>query len=54
MMNLALQNIFIDTSKGFLAFRKSYDMGSTALLPLRKKARCEFLSSLKIHRLDRV
>jgi hypothetical protein len=28
---------------------KSYDMGSTALLPLRRKAFCRFLSSLKIH-----
>jgi hypothetical protein len=29
---------------------KSYDMGSTALLPLRRKSCCGLLSSLKVHR----
>jgi len=35
----------------FLHAVKSYDMGPTALLPLRRKVCCGFLSPLKIHRL---
>jgi hypothetical protein len=32
----------------------SYDVGFSALLPIRRKAYCEFLLPLEIHRLGRV
>jgi len=44
VMNLALRSIFVHTCKWFLTCRKSYDMGPLALLPLRRKACCGFLS----------
>jgi hypothetical protein len=49
MMNLALRNIFVRTCKviSFLHSARSYDMGHPALLPIRRKACCGFLSPLK-------
>jgi hypothetical protein len=49
-----LRNIFVHTSKLFLRAVKSYDMGLTTLLPLRRKVCCGILSSLKTHRLGKV
>jgi hypothetical protein len=43
--DFSLQSIFIHTSKGFLHAVKSYDMGPTALLPLRRNVCCGFLLS---------
>jgi hypothetical protein len=37
------------TPQGYFTCRKFYDMGPTALLTLRRKACCGFLSPLKIH-----
>jgi hypothetical protein len=51
MMNLSLRSIFVHTCKWFFTYRKSYDMGPTALLPLPRKACYGFLSPLKVHRL---
>jgi hypothetical protein len=42
---------YFDTSTDLLHAVKSYDMGPTALLPVRRKVCCGFLSPLKIHRL---
>jgi hypothetical protein len=41
-------------SSDFLHAIKSYNMGPPALFPLRRKACCEFLSSLKINFLGQV
>jgi hypothetical protein len=46
-------SLFI-VANDFLHAVKSYDMGTTALLPLQRKVSCGFLSPLKIHRLSRV
>jgi hypothetical protein len=49
IMNLDLRNIFVRTSNviSFLHSAKSYDIGHPALLPIRRKACCGFLSPLK-------
>jgi hypothetical protein len=39
-----------DTSTDILHAVKSYDMGFSALVPIRRTMRCGFLSPLKIHR----
>jgi hypothetical protein len=55
MMNFALQSIFVHVSQViFLHAIKSYNMGPPALFPLRRKACCEFLLSLKINFLGQV
>jgi hypothetical protein len=41
------------TSRVLLSAVKSYDMGPPALLSIRRKVCCGFLSPLKIHRLGR-
>jgi hypothetical protein len=48
-MNFPCKYLFY-TPQGSLTCRKSYDMGPTALLPLRRKSRYGFVSPLKIHR----
>jgi hypothetical protein len=50
----SLRNIYVNTSKLYLHAVKSYYMGPTALLPLRSKPCCGFLSPSKIQRLGRV
>jgi hypothetical protein len=51
IMNLALISIFVHTCKCFLHAVKSQDRVPPALLPLRRKACCGFVSPLKIDRL---
>jgi hypothetical protein len=51
MMNLAFRRIFYGTCKWFVHAVISYDIGPPALVPLRRKACCGFLSPLKVHRL---
>jgi hypothetical protein len=46
--------VIFDMSTDLLNAVKSYDMGPPALLPIRRKVSCGFLSPLKIHRLGRV
>jgi hypothetical protein len=48
--NFAYQ--YLKYLKGSLMCHKYYDMGPLALLPIRRKVCCGFLSPLKIHRLD--
>jgi hypothetical protein len=48
-MNFALRSISFIFRMYFLHAVKSYDMGPMALLHLRRKVCCGFLSSLKIH-----
>jgi hypothetical protein len=43
-----------NTVRDFEHAVKSYDMGPSALVPVRRKVSCGFLSTLKIHRLCRV
>jgi hypothetical protein len=52
MMNLTLQSavFFVHISEGSSTCHKVLQHGLTALLPLRRKACCGFLSPLKIHR----
>jgi hypothetical protein len=52
-MKIYVFSIF-DTSTDLLHAVNSYDMGPSALLPIRRNVCCGFLSSLKIHRLSRV
>jgi hypothetical protein len=52
-MSISRISIF-RTSTDLLHAVKSYDMGPPALLPIRRKVCCGFLSPLKIHRLGRV
>jgi hypothetical protein len=47
-MNLAFEVPLFIRRNDILHAVKSYDMGPTALLPLRRKACCGFLSPLKI------
>jgi hypothetical protein len=51
-MNLALLSTFVQIFQvTFLYAVKSYDKGPPALLPLRRKVCCGFVSPLKISRL---
>jgi hypothetical protein len=53
-MNLAFEIPLVILRSNFLHAVKYYDMGSTALLLLRRMACYGFLSPLEIHRLGRV
>jgi hypothetical protein len=54
MMNLAFKVSLFILESDILHVAKSYDMGLTALLPLRRKVCCGLLLPLKIHHLGQV